>query len=142
MSPASFSRQIRKPITMSTGLKLPKGTHILVPASIISIDDTLYPSPLEFNGLRFYERRKASSGNALHRNQFTSTSPEQMHFGFGRQACPGRYFGSAAIKCIVVSLLRDFDVKLVNEKEGRPENHIKGSMSFPSETAEIMFKRR
>lgn len=64
-----------------------------------------------------------------------------MHFGFGRQACPGRFFASAAIKCIIIHLLDDFEVKLVDDK-GRPENTIKGTMSVTSESLEAMFLRQ
>ncbi|KAL6901271.1 cytochrome P450 [Trichoderma evansii] len=137
----SFSRVVRKPVTLSSGLHLPKDTHILVPAAMISLDPEHYPSPFEFQGFRFHEKRLGSSEESQYKDQFTTTSPRQMHFGFGRQACPGRFFASAAIKCIIIHLLEDFEIKLVNDK-GRPENTIKGAMSVTSESLEAMFLRQ
>lgn len=64
-----------------------------------------------------------------------------MHFGFGRQACPGRFFASAAIKCIIIHLLENFEIKLT-DGEDRPENTIKGAMSVTSESLEAMFLRK
>ncbi|KAI9711714.1 MAG: hypothetical protein M1820_001858 [Bogoriella megaspora] len=141
-SQASFSRQVVKPITLSSGLHLPSGTHILTPTCMVSLDPKIYESPSEFKGLRFHERREGASGSATYRNQLTSTSTEQMHFGFGRQACPGRFFGGTSIKCVILQLIQEFDLKLVDEKLGRPKNTIKGAMSFPSETAEVLIRHR
>lgn len=107
---------------------------------MISLDPENYPSPLEFQGFRFHEKRLASE-ESQYKDQFTTTSPRQMHFGYGRQACPGRFFASAAIKCIVIHILEEFDIKLVDES-GRPKNNIKGGMSVTSETMEAMFLRR
>lgn len=108
---------------------------------MVSLDSAIYPDPRTFNGLRYHNIRKNAETTASNRHQFTSTSPEQLHFGFGRQACPGRFFGSTAIKCIILHLLQEYDIKLTDVKEGRPENSIKGAMIFPSETAQISFKK-
>ena len=109
---------------------------------MISLNPELYPSPNDFDGFRYYEKRKVASDDAVHKNQFTSTSPGQMHFGFGRQACPGRFFASAVIKAIVMHLLEGFYLKLVDEKAGRPRNENKGGMSFPDKKADVLLKRR
>jgi ent-kaurene oxidase len=108
---------------------------------MVSLDPAAYTDPETFDGLRFYSIRKNAEGTAASRHQFTSTSPEQLHFGFGRQACPGRFFGSTAIKCIILHLLEEYDIQLTDMKAGWPENSIKGAMIFPSETAQISFKR-
>ncbi|EPE26982.1 Cytochrome P450 [Glarea lozoyensis ATCC 20868] len=139
----SFSRLVRRPVTLSTGLHLPAGTHILVPAAMVSLDPVLYPSPNEFRGFRFHEKRaSATTADDAHKDQFTTTSPRTMHFGYGRQACPGRFFASAAIKSILVHLLEEFDLRLIDPSAGRPKNMIKGGMNLPSETVELMFRRR
>ena len=132
---------MKKPITLSSGVHLPKGTHILVPAAIISLDPDIYNMPLEFRPFRFHENRSAASGEDVWKDQFTTTSPRQMHFGYGRQSCPGRFFASAAIKTILVHFLEEFDIRLA-DGEGRPKNSLRGAMNIPSETAEVMLKRR
>ncbi|KAH6621651.1 cytochrome P450 [Chaetomium sp. MPI-SDFR-AT-0129] len=137
----TFSRLVRRDIHLSSGLHLPAGTHILVPAAMISLDGDVYEDPLQFRGFRFHEQRAAAE-DTMYAKQFTTTSPQQMHFGYGRQACPGRFFASAVIKCITMHLLEEFDLKLIDPKAGRPQNAIKGAMNIPSETAEIMMVRR
>lgn len=138
----TFSRLVRKDITLSSGLHLPADTHILVPAAMVSLDPSIYDNPLQFDGFRFHKEREHAVGGDIYKKQFTSTSPQQMHFGFGRQACPGRFFASAVIKCITMHFLEEFDVRLVDEAGGRPKNTLKGAMNIPSETAEVMLIRR
>ncbi|KKA25527.1 Cytochrome P450 monooxygenase [Rasamsonia emersonii CBS 393.64] len=82
------------------------------------------------------------SGRVKHEAHEVRSGPFQTIVIDSRQACPGRFFAAATIKVIVMRLLEEFDLKLVDEKAGRPKNRIKGAMSFPSETAEIMFRRR
>ena len=65
-----------------------------------------------------------------------------MHFGHGRQACPGKFFASYEIKSILPHVLSTFDIALVDEKEGRPKNICSGAMVAPDETAKILFRRR
>lgn len=137
----TFSRLVRRDIQLSSGLVLPAGTHILAPAAMISLDGNVYKDPLQFQGFRFHEQRTADE-DSMYAKQFTTTSPQQMHFGYGRQACPGRFFASAVIKCITMHILETFDLKLVDHAAGRPKNAIKGAMNMPSETAEIMMVRR
>ncbi|KAK0375171.1 cytochrome P450 [Colletotrichum limetticola] len=138
----AFSRQVMKPVTLSNGVHLPEGTHILAPSSMVSWDPEVYSSPEEFDGLRFHNKRMNAADGGAHRNQFTSYSSEQLHFGFGRQACPGRFFGSAIIKLIILHLVDNFELDLVDKEAGRPQNGIKGAMITPGEEQEILFRRR
>lgn len=86
----SYSRIVAKPFKFSNGLEIPAGSHIQVPASQISLDPDIFPYPESFKGFRFADLRAEHAENK-HRYQFTTTSPRTMHFGFGRQACPGRF---------------------------------------------------
>ncbi|OHE91568.1 cytochrome P450 [Colletotrichum orchidophilum] len=138
----AFSRQVMKPVTLSNGVHLPEGTHILSPSSMVSWDPEVYSSPEKFDGLRFHNKRMSAADGSAHRNQFTGYSSEQLHFGFGRQACPGRFFGSAIIKLILLYLVDHFDLELVDKEAGRPQNDIKGAMITPREEQEICFRRR
>ncbi|KAL7928083.1 cytochrome P450 [Trichoderma chlorosporum] len=138
----AFSRQVVKPVSLSNGLRLPKGTHILIPSAMVSWDPTVYPSPQEFDGLRYYKKRKEAVGITTNRNQFTSYSAQQLHFGFGRQACPGRFFASATIKLTILHLIEHYDFQVVDPKAGRPANVIKGAMINPPGGLEILVKRK
>lgn len=71
----------------------------------------------EFDGLRYYkkgleqadgESAKESAG----KHQFVSISKKSLMFGYGKHACPGRFFAGNEIKLILVKLLENFDVRL------------------------------
>ncbi|KAF5689449.1 cytochrome P450 monooxygenase [Fusarium circinatum] len=139
LSPAflmTFSRIVRKPFTLSCGLTFPAGTHIIVPASTISLDAEVWESADTFDGARFANLRSIKPENAL-RYQFVGTSPQAMHFGYGRNACPGRFFASMVIKAFVVKLLKRYDIKLSHE---RLHNTAIGSQNSAPTNAEILFK--
>ncbi|OAA59711.1 Cytochrome P450 [Niveomyces insectorum RCEF 264] len=109
----SFQRKVLKPITLSNGQHLPAGVTIEVPAVAVSSDPTIYPDPLTFDGLRYCGPRKAD-GNpaAAAHNQFVSVGPTDLVFGFGRHACPGRFFAANQIKMILAHALLRYDVQL------------------------------
>jgi cytochrome P450 len=44
--------------------------------------------------------------------QFVATTKEFMGFGYGRHACPGRFFAANEIKLIIARLLLDFDIRM------------------------------
>ncbi len=44
--------------------------------------------------------------------QFVSVTKENMAFGFGRHACPGRFFAANEIKHILAQLLLNYDMAL------------------------------
>lgn len=134
----TFSRIVRKPFTLSNGLAFPTKTHLIVPACMISLDSEIYDFPEDFNGFRFSDLRAEKPEN-VHKYQFTGTSPEAMHFGYGRNACPGRFFAGTTIKVFVAYLLTHYDIKLSKE---RPKNDATGSQNSPPQDAEILFRFR
>lgn len=64
-----------------------------------------------------------------------------MHFGYGRHACPGRFFAANEIKLMLVRLLMDYDIKMPDGVDGRYANIIMGTDALPDPTRELMFKR-
>jgi hypothetical protein len=47
------------------------------------------------------------------------TSPDNINFGHGRHACPGRFFAAGMVKIILMEILRRYDVALGPNGEGR-----------------------
>lgn len=64
--------------------------------------------PERFDGFRF-SRLRDMPDNGL-RYQHTSTGTDDINFGHGIWACPGRFFASAQLKVILAELLRRYDV--------------------------------
>ncbi|GIK05553.1 hypothetical protein Aspvir_009666 [Aspergillus viridinutans] len=73
--------------------------------------------------------------------QHTSTGADNINFGHGLWACPGRFFASAEIKVVVAYVIRHYDLRLV---EGRPRPTPKygGLAIFPDAEAEVEFRPR
>ncbi|KAI0967433.1 cytochrome P450 [Xylaria arbuscula] len=73
--------------------------------------------------------------------QFTSIGDTSQNFGLGKHACPGRFFAAQEIKLILAYLLLNYDIKL-REGEARPKPVVFMMTKSPSQTAEVLFRRR
>lgn len=106
----------------------------------MNFDENLYPAPEKFDPLRFYNLRHSSPENEK-KFQLTSITAEQMQFGMGRHACPGRAIASHQVKLILAHLLEKYDFKL-EEGHGRPKTVLFQTNQFPDPQGEIMFRDR
>lgn len=126
-----------QPITLHDGLTLPVGAHIEMAIVPIQRDNT--DDPDRFDALRYYKKRL--DPDQAHKHQFATTSAHVLHFGHGKQGCPGRFMASNIIKMVLGSLLLRYDFKLP-EGLKRPPSLPAFEYSFPSPTAKILFKER
>jgi len=136
----TFQRIARETITLSDGVVIPKGSTLFSPANAINFDPDLYPNPDTFDGLRFYKLRHATPENEK-KFQLTSLTVEQMQFGAGRHACPGRAIASHQVKLILAYLLEKYEFKL-KDGEGRPKVINFQTNQFPNPQGEILFRNR
>lgn len=67
------------------------------------------------------EKSSAAVESAAH-NQFVSVSPNSLTFGYGRHACPGRFFAANEIKMILARTLLEWDIKNVGDSQERYPN--------------------
>lgn len=160
----SFIRKVMKPIDLSDGTHLPPGTSLLTPLAGISQDPRYFPDPHVFDGLRFWKLRQQQqqqspsptrcpsptptehhspppTTSSSSKHQFTSIGDTSQNFGLGRHACPGRFFAAHEIKLILAHLLLSYDIKL-RDGEARPKPLVFMMTKSPSQTAEILFRRR
>lgn len=99
--------------------------------------------PREFDGLRYYKMRERMlkggsfpteiAGN----HQFVSVSIASLMFGYGRHACPGRFFAGNEIKLILVQLLQRFEIR--SEEKARPRSRrweVTGVYTVPNRREE------
>jgi cytochrome P450 len=135
----TFERVITEDYTLSDGFVIPAHTTIGVPAHAISMDPKLYPDPKKFDGFRFEKVREDPQKNG--RAQYASSNPSSMAFGYGRHACPGRFFAANEIKAIMAYLLHNYDMKF-REGQVRPESLLFETQYLPNSTATVCFKRR
>ncbi|KAJ5182992.1 hypothetical protein N7492_000608 [Penicillium capsulatum] len=157
----SFHRIVKEPLTLSDGLLLPPGTHICFPAGPISKDPAFVSNPLVFNGFRWCSDPKGRDTLAvLEKNprnvslhptslapststSFVSISASHMHFGFGRQACPGRFFAANTIKAVFSRIVMEYEFRF-EEKQGgrRPVNFVVGEHILPNTSTRVLFRKR
>ncbi|KAM5437369.1 hypothetical protein McanMca71_001018 [Microsporum canis] len=137
----TYSRLVLKEFTLKNVLKITPGTYILAPAGLVSLDNDIWESADEFRGFRFSELRSRSKEDA-HKFQFATITPNALHFGHSRQGCPRRFFASYEIKAILSHIIESFDIKLLNEKAGRPANKITGAAINPDESVQLLFRKR
>ncbi|KAL9582070.1 MAG: hypothetical protein Q9212_003507 [Teloschistes hypoglaucus] len=134
----AFSRVALSPITLSDGFHLPRGTHFTMPSANLLHDPSIIPNPEAFDGFRYYN---ASSQSTERQKQFTATDSNNLSFGHGKYACPGRYLASYKIKLIVAMLLVRFDIDFPKGK-GRPRSISYADNMFPDPNGGILLKER
>ncbi|KAF5363880.1 hypothetical protein D9756_000065 [Leucocoprinus leucothites] len=133
---ASVGRLAMSDFTFSDGTVIPKGTHVAIAGRSINHDERYYQNPQEFQGFRFADKDPLKW-------QMSALNPEFMTFGVGRHACPGRFFAVAEVKAIVARMLLEYDIKLTDEKGGRPKDlWFTGIFVAPNRKAEVSLKRR
>ncbi|KAL8286075.1 hypothetical protein RB600_010181 [Gaeumannomyces tritici] len=133
-----FSRRVLKPLVLSDGTEIPAGTTIEVAHGSMAMDPAIFPNPEKFDAYRFYRLRAAKSAE---QHQFVSVTSTGMGFGYGRHACPGRFFAANEIKLILARLLLDYDISMPEGLPGRHENMIIGALQLPKPDAELRFRR-
>ncbi|MCJ1247522.1 hypothetical protein MMC30_004736 [Trapelia coarctata] len=138
---ANIPRYVTSPsgFRTSTGHLIPQGYTVMIRAEPINRDANLWPDPEKFDGFRFSKLRDRPSNEMKY--QHSSTGTDNINFGHGIWACPGRFFASAEIKVVMAYLITQYDIKLVPGK-GKPGNFHYGFAILPDTEADILFKRR
>ncbi|KAJ4224547.1 hypothetical protein NW760_010119 [Fusarium oxysporum] len=138
----TFNRIYHQPMTLSDGTNLPSGTRIAVPSHAMLQDSAHVPGPAppsEFDGLRYSKIR--SDSNYAQKYLFSMTDSSNMAFGYGKYACPGRFYASNEMKLTLAILLSNFEFKLPDGK-GRPRNITIDSDMIPDPRARLCVRKR
>lgn len=133
----SFHRIVKTPLTFSDGLTLAPGTHICFPSGPLSHDADLIPSPHPelFDGFRWCDDTSGTPKALI------SIGLDNMHFGYGRLACPGRAFAASTLKLVLSRLVCEYEVRFEEVKGGgRPANVTDGENIFPNLKARIFLR--
>ncbi|KAI1873506.1 hypothetical protein JX265_005128 [Neoarthrinium moseri] len=136
----TFERVVHRPWTLSCGLTIPAHTTVGIPTQAITMDPKLYPNPEVFDPFRF-ERIRKENPEFEGRAQYVASNPSSMAFGYGRHACPGRFFAAQEIKAIMAYLLRKYDIRF-SEGQSRPVSLRAETQFLPHPTATVEFRAR
>lgn len=141
---ASFQRKVLQTFTLSSGQVIPAGVTIEIPAVAINSDPEVFPNADRMDALRFYRLRQDAkergSVEAAALNQFVSVSQNSLTFGFGRHACPGRFFAANEIKMILANCLILYEFKNVEGSAKRYPNIEFAHMSIPDPSKKISMR--
>lgn len=97
------------------------------------------PSPEEFDPMRSYHKRYETG--QLTKHQAGQPEKDNLHFGYGKQACPGRHFAVGEIKMVMVRILKEFEFRYP-EGKNRPRNFYADENVFPDPRARLLMRKR
>ena len=130
---------MKEPITLSDGVRLPKGTQLAMASAPVLMDPDVVPNPETFDPFRSYRKRlEPGEGN---RHLFAMTDKDHLQFGHGKYACPGRFFAVNEIKMILCKLLLEYDF-VYPEGQGRPVNKTVNENIYPDPAARLLIRKR
>ncbi len=138
---ASFQRRVTKDFTFSNGQHIPAGVILEIPSGQVYSDPAHYPDADTFDGFRHYKLRRNGSSTDHARNQFVTVNETNMGFGYGRHACPGRFFAANEMKLILSRLILDYDIKMPNGETERYAQIELGRAAFPHPKKTLLFKK-
>lgn len=137
-----MQRLAMKEFTFSDGTKVPAGSMLQVSAIHMHLDAEVFEDPMKFDGFRFVKMkdRAIAEGHPEKKFDLVTTGVHSMTFGYGRHACPGRFFASMVIKLMLAYAVMTYDMKLVGGV--RPPDMRFLQSCVPNPTAEVLFRKR
>lgn len=136
----SVNRTFVKPYSLSNGDNIAKGIHVSFPGVPMAHSEEYFDHPHDFDAFRF-ERMRYEQGDTQNGLQFATSSPGSLHFGYGKQMCPGRFMGGLISKIVVIQILERYDLRL-RDGEKRPPNLTFMEMDAPDPTYQILIRDR
>ncbi|KAF2798683.1 cytochrome P450 [Melanomma pulvis-pyrius CBS 109.77] len=100
-------RRAMQDITLKDGVVIPKGALVAFPCTPCSMDSSIYPDPQQFIPFR-----KENISVPV-----TTPTRNQLAFGWGSQACPGRFLAAKEIKVVAARLLMEYDMEIAPEAD-------------------------
>ncbi|KAL9122026.1 MAG: hypothetical protein Q9187_001418 [Circinaria calcarea] len=124
--------KVVKPVKFSNGLEFPVGTLLAVDTQNAVFNNSTLPNPEVFDGFRY----------AYKNSRLLTTGPDHLVFGYGPQACPGRYFAIHEAKVVLARILVTYEFKLKNKPGKTPLSGAVGVLTQADPAVEFLFKKR
>ncbi|KAK7530972.1 putative cytochrome P450 [Phyllosticta citribraziliensis] len=134
----SVTRAVMKePFHFHDGYTLPAGSRFAFPIHAIHRDPDNYEEPLTFRGFRF-----ANQVPGKPEINASTVDKSFLTFGYGRHACPGRFYAVRLAKLIFAKLLHEYDMEWAEKTTRRPPNMCIEVQNGPNMDAKVRMKRR
>lgn len=138
----SVTRHIRKNFKFSNGIVVPQGFRLVVPSGPVHADPDVYTDAHVFKGFRFSDMRDSGDRSETLKHQMVHLEPNFLFFGYGRSACPGRFFAVNEVKAMLSHLLMTYDFRLGDGAQEAPPPHWTGGVRSPNAFAKMEFRKR
>ncbi|OAL70062.1 hypothetical protein A7D00_5591 [Trichophyton violaceum] len=107
-----------QPINIGEGIQISaeSGLRTVFPAQMVHHDRDIYQNPERFDAFRFSREHETSSNEQPttgKRELVTTVSTSFLPFGYGRHACPGRWFVAYMVKQATAYALLNYDVEVI-----------------------------
>lgn len=120
-------------ITLDDGVKIPRGVHVEIPMHGIHMDETFHKDAASFQPFRFADGTLTAARSAV------TLDESFLGFGYGRNACPGRFFGMHVLKVVLAYFVLNYDVEFGDEMP--PMKNI-WEYRIPREDTALRIRRR
>ncbi|KAJ5690473.1 hypothetical protein N7462_004865 [Penicillium macrosclerotiorum] len=137
-TPASMRRLVLTDLSLSDGTIIPKNSFLVLSGEKMWDAET-YPNPENFDPYRFLRLRETPGHETS--AQLVSPSPEHLGFGYGKHACPGRFFAANEIKIALCHILLKYDFKFA-PGSAKPKVQKNGFSLNVDPMASIAVRRR
>ncbi|KAK0630861.1 cytochrome P450 [Bombardia bombarda] len=134
------ARYATQPQTMKDGFHIPGGTTVAWPNYFYHHDPSTVAEPDVFDPMRSHRKRHASS-EQMTKHTVGRIDVNNLAFGYGKQACPGRMLAAGQIKATVVKFLSEFEFRYPEGKT-RPTVCGLNEFSFPDLEAKLLVRLR
>ena len=91
-------------------IRIPPGVSSYAPVEAMLRDADVYDAPDDFDGNRFFKARQDSKTADQHW-KLANAIQEAPYFGYGVQACPGRWFAKHEMFLLLSKLVLDYDIE-------------------------------
>ncbi|EAW08663.1 cytochrome P450 [Aspergillus clavatus NRRL 1] len=135
----SSNRKLFRSLTLSDGTVIPKNAYVSIPGLAHAvIDKTGNTRP--FDGFQWAEKKLTAENPSVYNYVFSGQ--DDLEFGAGLHACPGRWFASIALKSALVRILLRYDFRLP-EGQKRPVDEYNDGLEMEHDvTATLEFLAR
>jgi cytochrome P450 len=139
-----------KPLDLGNGIICPPGTRLMYPTQPMHLDSDFWEDPLRFNAFRFSDpsEKKAlaarepamkDDGAKKERENLVDITPTFLAWGYGKKACPGRWYAGQTIKQALAYMVMNYEVELVGDA---PKRKALLNMMVPPTETKLRFRRR